>query len=125
MRGGREVEADDAAAKAEERRAKRESAKPAAVEEKEQEAEELLSQQKDRLNWFLQETLRIEKLQIGTTDVNKLEKYLDEVTQIKLEALGELTEEDLRGNQAFSIFLDQCTGLRNKIQLKILSCQQG
>ena len=92
---------------------------------KEQEAEELLSQQKDRLNWFLQETLRIEKLQIGTTDVNKLEKYLDEVTQIKLEALGELTEEDLRGNQAFSIFLDQCTGLRNKIQLKILSRQQG
>ncbi len=90
---------------------------------KEQEAEELLGQQKDRLNWFLQETLRIEKLQIGTTDIKKLENYLDEVTQIKLEALGELTEEDLRGNQAFSIFLDQCTGLRNKIQLKILSHQ--
>jgi len=90
---------------------------------KEQEVENLLRQQKDRLNWFLQETLRIEKLQIATTDVKKLEKYLDEVTQIKLEALEELTEEDLRGNQAFSIFLDQCSGLRNKIQLKILSNQ--
>ena len=65
----------------------------------------------------------IEKLQIATTDVKKLEKYLDEVTQIKLEALEELTEEDLRGNQVFSIFLDQCSGLRNKIQLKILSHQ--
>jgi len=92
---------------------------------KEQEVDNLLRQQKDRLNWFLQETLRIEKLQIATTDVKKLEKYLDEVTQIKLEALEELTEEDLRGNQAFSIFLDQCSGLRNKIQLKILSHQQG
>ena len=92
---------------------------------KEQEADELLRQQMDRLNWFLQETLRIEKLQIGTTDVSKLEKFLDEVTQIKLQALGELTEEDLRGNQAFSIFLDQCTGLRNKIQLKILSRQRN
>ncbi|MFP6575799.1 MAG: TAXI family TRAP transporter solute-binding subunit [Pirellulaceae bacterium] len=92
---------------------------------KEQEADELLRQQMDRLNWFLQETLRVEKLQMGTTDVSKLETFLDEVTQIKLQALGELTEEDLRGNQAFSIFLDQCAGLRNKIQLKILSRQQA
>ena len=92
---------------------------------KEEEAEELLRQQMDRLNWFLQETLRVEKLQMGTTDVSKLEKFLDEVTQIKLQALGELTEEDLRGNQAFSIFLDQCAALRNKIQLKILSRQRS
>jgi len=92
---------------------------------KEQEAEQLLRQQMDRLNWFLQETLRIEKLQMDTTDVSKLETFLDEVTQIKLQALGELTEEDLRGNQAFSIFLDQCAGLRNKLQLKILSRQQA
>ena len=62
---------------------------------------------------------------MGTTDVSKLEKFLDEVTQIKLQALGELTEEDLRGNQAFSIFLDQCAALRNKIQLKILSRQRS
>ena len=55
--------------------------------------------------------------------VQELRNFLDEVTAIKLQALRELTEEGLRGDQAFSIFLDQCAGLRNKIQLKILSYQ--
>ncbi|MEC9001835.1 MAG: hypothetical protein VX644_00560, partial [Planctomycetota bacterium] len=57
--------------------------------------------------------------------VQELQDFLDEVTAIKLQALRELTEEGLRGDQSFSIFLDQCAGLRNKIQLKILSCQNA
>ena len=45
----------------------------------------------------------------------------DEVTQIKLRALQELTAEGLRGDRTFSIFLIQCSNLSNNIQLKILN----
>ncbi|MEM1062528.1 MAG: hypothetical protein AAGJ97_09415, partial [Planctomycetota bacterium] len=45
---------------------------------------------------------------------------LDEVTNIKLEALDRLTHEELCGDGTFSIFLTQCANLISKIQLKIL-----
>ncbi|MEO2023724.1 MAG: TAXI family TRAP transporter solute-binding subunit [Pirellulaceae bacterium] len=92
---------------------------------KAREADEFLHEQKDRLDWFLQQTLQIEKSQMTCKHVQGLQDFLDEVTAIKLQALRELTEEGLRGDQAFSIFLDQCAGLRNKIQLKILSYQNA
>jgi hypothetical protein len=92
---------------------------------KAREADEFLHEQKDRLDWFLQQTLQIEKSQMTCKQVQGLQDFLDEVTAIKLQALRELTEEGLRGDQAFSIFLDQCAGLRNKIQLKILSYQNA
>ena len=53
-------------------------------------------------------------------DVDELQEDLDKVTAIKLEALPELTEAEMRCDLAFSIFLDQCASLINKIQLKIL-----
>ncbi len=90
---------------------------------KEQELQAQLDGQKDHLDEYLMETLRIEREQMRTDDIDKLQGYLDHVTQIKLEALQELTEEELRGNQAFSIFLDQCSNLISKIQLKIISLQ--
>ena len=92
---------------------------------KAREADAFLHEQKDRLDWFLQQTLRIEQSQMHSQHVQELQDFLDEVTGIKLQALRELTEEGLRGDQAFSIFLDQCAGLRNKIQLKILSYQNA
>ena len=54
-----------------------------------------------------------------TDDPKKLRGYLDEVTHIKLRALDELTDEDLRGDQMFTIFLTQCSNLSRKLQLKI------
>lgn len=92
---------------------------------KAREDDAILNEQKDRLDWFLQQTLRIEQSQMHSKHVQELQDFLDEVTAIKLQALRELTEEGLRGDQSFSIFLDQCAGLRNKIQLKILSCQNA
>lgn len=56
-----------------------------------------------------------------TTDPAELRRMLDEVTKIKLRALRELTEEELYADQAFSIFLMQCSNLISKIQLKIIS----
>lgn len=87
---------------------------------KERELAAQISRQKDRLDSFLMETLDIEREQADTTDVEKLQGYLDGVTNIKLQALQEFTEEDLRGNQEFSIFLDQCSHLISRIQRKLL-----
>jgi TRAP transporter TAXI family solute receptor len=87
---------------------------------KEEEREELRRRQRDRLDWFLSQTLLVEQAQMDASDVDELQEYLDKVTTIKLEALQELTEAEMRSDLAFSIFLDQCASLINKIQLKIL-----
>ena len=59
---------------------------------------------------------------MDTTDADELQDFLDQVTEIKLEALTKFTHEELRSDQAFSIFLLQCANLISKIQMKILHC---
>ena len=86
---------------------------------KEKEDELLYVAQRENLDQFLDRTLAIERQQMELTDVESLESCLDRVTLIKLEALGELTHQDLRSNQAFTIFLMQCANLINKIQRRI------
>lgn len=93
------------------------------LRKKEKQAE--ISRQKEHLDRFLEETLRIESAQMNTTDVEKLQALLDDVTRIKLKALHEFTEEELRGDRSFSIFLTQCANLISKIQLKIVSQGRG
>jgi len=88
---------------------------------KEKEEREAVRIQKEHLDTFLQQTLRIEAEQMDTTDPETLERFLDEITKIKLQALEELTHEDLRGDRTFSIFLMQCANLISKIQLKIVT----
>jgi len=90
---------------------------------KEKELEAVVHRQKKRLDQFLTETLQIEKDQAQATDIDQLQELVDAVTRIKLRALQELTEEELRGNQEFSIFLDQCSQLIGRIQLRMLSQQ--
>ena len=74
---------------------------------------------------FLSQTLRIERAQMDATSVDQLHTFLDEVTEIKLQALNELTHEDLRGDRSFGIFLMQCANLISKIQLKIIDQGRG
>ncbi len=90
---------------------------------RETEREELLSRHKERLDVLLEQTLAIEADQMKSKDVAELRGYLDRVTAIKIQALREFTSEELRGDQAFSIFLDQCTSLIGKLQMKILTDQ--
>ncbi|HRX83247.1 MAG TPA: TAXI family TRAP transporter solute-binding subunit, partial [Pirellulaceae bacterium] len=92
---------------------------------RDRENQEIIRRQKEHLDRFLEETLRIEAEQMTTTDIEKLQKYLDDVTRIKLKALHEFTEEELRGDRSFSIFLTQCANLISKIQLKIVSQGRG
>ena len=86
---------------------------------KEKEAELLYITQRESLDDYLDRTLAIEKEQMEISDIESLESCLDRVTLIKLEALGELTHQDLRSNQAFTIFLMQCANLISKIQRRI------
>ena len=74
-----------------------------------------------RLDEYVDETIAIESAQIDVVDPARLEVYLDEVTRIKLRALDELTDEALRDDRVFSIFLMQCANLISKIQLKIIT----
>ena len=76
--------------------------------------------QQERLDDYLNRTVAIERAQMTTTDLEELEGFLDRVTELKLEALEELTHEDLRGDRNFLIFLTQCANLIRKIQTKIL-----
>ncbi len=87
----------------------------------EREHELAVQEQKDRLDEYLEKTLEIERAQMDSDDADELQSYLDQVTQIKLEALSELTHENLRSDQAFSIFILQCGNLINKIQIKIVN----
>ncbi len=83
---------------------------------------EMISQRK-RLDDYLRRTMAIERAQMDTVDVDELERFLDDVTELKLEALDELTHEDLRGNRMFLIYLTQCANLIRKIQTKILTAR--
>jgi TRAP transporter TAXI family solute receptor len=88
---------------------------------KEREERESVRRQKEHLDTFLQRTLRIEAEQMDTKEPEKLQGFLDQITKITLQALTELTHEDLRGDRTFSIFLMQCANLISKIQLKIVT----
>lgn len=87
---------------------------------KEREAQAALQKAKEHLDNFLKETIRIERAQMNETGVAQLEGYLGEITRIKLQALDELTHEDLRGDRLFTIFLTQCANVIRKIQTKLL-----
>jgi len=78
-----------------------------------------LQEQKDRLDQLLDKTVAIERSQMDETDLRQLKRHLDDVTLIKLEALEELSHEDLRGDRTFLIFLTQCANLIAKLQAKI------
>ncbi len=88
---------------------------------REREVESALSAQKEHLDVFLEKTLRIEEAQMESDEVPELYELLNQVTNIKLQVLHEFTEEELRGDHVFRIFLAQCANLISKIQLKIIS----
>ena len=91
----------------------------------EQELQEMIEHSMNALDRSLNQTVQIERAQIKPSDVKSIKGYMAAVTEIKLKALQELTEKELRGDQAFSIFLDQCSNLIGKIQMKILGLTSG
>jgi len=86
---------------------------------KEREERQIVRVMKERLDQFLEESVRLERAQMETDDPQQLREYLNEATRLKLRAIDELTHEDLRGDRMFSIFLLQCGDLAAKIQAKL------
>jgi TRAP transporter TAXI family solute receptor len=76
--------------------------------------------QKQKLDDFIARTLTVELEQMEVTDPEHLRPFLRRVTQIKQEALRELTSEKVRGDQLFAIFLSQCAALSEKIQMRMM-----
>jgi TRAP transporter TAXI family solute receptor len=76
--------------------------------------------QKQKLDDLIARTLTVELEQMDVTDPEQLRPFLRRVTQIKQEALRELTREKVRGDQLFAIFLSQCAALSQKIQMRMM-----
>lgn len=76
--------------------------------------------QKQKLDEFIGRTLAVELEQMEVSDPESLRPFLRRVTQIKQEALNELTSEKVRGDQLFAIFLSQCAALSEKIQMRMM-----
>lgn len=73
-------------------------------------------QQKERLGAFIEQTIEFEsELLEHRGEADHLEQLLVRVTQLKVQALQELTHEDLRSDQGFAIFLAQCRELVDRI----------
>ncbi len=87
---------------------------------REAKADAVLDAQKSRMDALLEATIRVERAQMDTEDPEQLKQFLDQVTSIKLKALEELTDEGLRSDHRFSIFLMQCGNVIRKIQGKLL-----
>ena len=78
------------------------------------EIDDALTQRQER------ERIEADVLQMDVSDPEQLRPFLRRVTQIKQEALRELTSEKVRGDQLFAIFLSQCAALSEKIQMRML-----
>ncbi|MES2792423.1 MAG: TAXI family TRAP transporter solute-binding subunit [Planctomycetota bacterium] len=91
------------------------------VRETEHQAEML--KLKNRLDEFLKQTIDIEREFLASSSPARLQELLDLVSKVKLQALEELTHEDLRGDRMFSIFLLQCGNLSQALQGKLWLAQ--
>lgn len=83
----------------------------------------LVQQMKDELDDFLQMTMVLDRKQMKSTSPEELQYIIDQITELKMQALKDLTDEKLRSDQMFSIFLMQCHNVISKIQTKILIMQ--
>jgi len=85
------------------------------------EQNENLMIQKERLDIFVNRTLEIDKMLTETTCTGELRDLHHKVTELQHLALTELTEDELRGDRLFQIFLDQSNSLCRKIENRLLS----
>jgi len=78
-----------------------------------------LSKEKEKLDVLLAQTVDIERQYASADAMSDLQGMLRQVMQIKIQALEELTHEQLRGDRVFLIFMTQCSNLIDSIQSKM------
>lgn len=81
--------------------------------------EEELVVLKNRLDDYVKEAMAIERSQMDTHDPVELERLVRGVSDIKLRAFEEFTNESLRGDRNFHIFLTECANLQRTMQAKM------
>ena len=86
---------------------------------------ELVRQMKEKLDEFLQETIICDQKQDISESPEELQDIVAKITELKINALQELTHERLRSDQMFIIFLTQCHNVICKTQNKILILNQS
>jgi uncharacterized protein len=76
-----------------------------------------LTVQKERLDAFVDETIRMEEeLLTHLRDPEVLERLFQDISHLKLRALSEMTHEELRTDRGFTVLMTQCRDLVEKIQ---------
>ena len=78
-----------------------------------------LSEDKEKLDTLLAQTVDIERKYSETNALEPLQGMLRRIMQIKIQALEELAHESLRGDRVFLIFMTQCSSLINSLEAKI------
>jgi len=71
------------------------------------------------LDVYLEQTVAIERDQLAATQRPELEALRERLTNVKLEALSRLSNETLRGDRRFLIFLTQCASVAREIDAKL------
>ena len=84
----------------------------------------LLQEMKDELDGFLKKTMLLDQQQVESESPQELQNIITQITELKIHVLQELTDEKLRADQMFMIFLTQCHNIICKIQTKLLILQQ-
>ena len=84
-----------------------------------------LKQDEHELDQFVRRVLDIERRQLGLDedesgdDVEQLQRLLDEVTQLRQEALGEFNAHSMNEDPSVACFVQMCHALSNKINAKL------
>ena len=84
-----------------------------------------LKQDEHELDRFVRLVLEIERRQLGLdedesgNDVEQLQRLLDEVTQLRQEALGEFNAHSMNEDPSVACFVQMCHALSNKINAKL------
>ena len=84
-----------------------------------------LKQDEHELDQFVRRVLDIERRQLGLdedesgNDVEQLQRLLDEVTQLRQEALGEFNAHSMNEDPSVACFVQMCHALSNKINAKL------
>ena len=85
----------------------------------------LLQEMKDELDGFLRKTMLLDQQQVESESPEELQSIITQITELKIYVLQELTDEKLRADQMFIIFLTQCHNVICKIQSKLFILQQS
>ncbi|MEQ8785455.1 MAG: TAXI family TRAP transporter solute-binding subunit [Pirellulaceae bacterium] len=75
---------------------------------------------KRRLSTAMDAVRKIEQEEAAVDDPVRLTELMKQLTALKLEALDDLTDNEIHDEQLFGIFLTQCASVSNKILLKTL-----